>query len=108
MRLKLLKNILGMLAMASILLLGAVPTQADHIHPTSTQISDVSPNSEHLGFQEAADRHGEAAIHCGAPILGPDPISVPCPMTVAAVVYFSGDLARLVGESAQELRPPRR
>lgn len=106
-RLKLLRNIVSVLAMVIVLLLGAVPVQADHVHHTAP-LADVSLESEHFGLQDAADRHGEAAIHCGAPILGPDPISVPCPIAVATVVYFSGGLPRPLGVAAQELRPPRR
>lgn len=107
-RLKLLRNIVSVLAMVIVLLLGAVPVQANHMHDAASPVSDVSLESEHFGLQDAAERHGEAAIHCGAPILGPDPISVPCPMTVATVIYFSGDLPRPLGVAAQELRPPRR
>jgi hypothetical protein len=109
--LKLLRNIVSMLAMVMVLLLGAVPVhadQVDHVHQAASQASHASLASEHLGLQDTADLHGDAAIHCGAPILGPEPISVPCPMTVATVVYFAGDLPRPLGVAALELRPPRR
>lgn len=100
-----------MLAMVMVLLLGAVPVHADqtgHTHSAASLVSDISSETEHLSMQDAADRHGDAAIHCGAPILGPDPISVPCSLTVGTVVYFAGDLPRPLAVGAQELRPPRR
>lgn len=100
-----------MLAMVMVLLLGAVSVHADqteHVHHAASQVSDVSSEDEHPGMQDVADRHGDAAIHCGAPILGPEPISVTCSLTVATVVYFAGDLPRPLGVAAQELRPPRR
>jgi hypothetical protein len=106
-RLKLLRNIISVLAVVMVLLLGAVTVQADHVHAAALPASDVSSGLEHLNAQDVGERHGDAAIHCGAPILGPEPIGIPCSLTVGAVVYFAGHLPRPLAVAAQELRPPR-
>lgn len=100
-----------MLAMLVVLLLGAVPAHAahaEHGHHAGSELSASSSADEHLESQDATDRHSDAAIHCGAPILGPDPVSVPCATSVAPVVYFSGAPSRPLRVVAQDPRPPRR
>jgi hypothetical protein len=106
-QLKMLRNIVSVLAMVMVLLLGALPVQADHVHAAVFPASDVASELDHLDASDVGDRHGDAAIHCGAPILGPEPVGIPCSLTVGAVVYFAGHMPRPLAVAAQELRPPR-
>lgn len=95
--------------MIMVLMLGAVPVHAQeggHSHVVEADENaaadiqaDLSPDSH-----PADDR----SMHCGAPILGPEPVGLGCIVAVAEVTYPVRDTASPTDLSLKNLRPPRR
>ncbi|CAN7508427.1 hypothetical protein [Devosia sp. LjRoot3] len=106
---KLICNLLNMLAVVMVLLLGTVAAHAgsgEHQHTAS-----VETGIGHTADESAVikDHHqGGAAMHCGAPILGPETPSFDCTIHVATVAYPLVVVGNLQDFDFKDLRPPRR
>jgi hypothetical protein len=105
--LKLVWHFVNLMALLMVLLLGAVSVHADeagHAHGNLVHAS-VADTDSHADI--AQQGHGDAAIHCGAPILGPEPMTLGYSVRVAPMAYFDQDTAMPLELAVQDLRPPR-
>lgn len=107
---KLFCDIVNVLAMVMVLLLGAVSVHADEIRHSHAAAVHMSEGDTQFPPDAGQGTHlpGDAAIHCGAPILGPEPMTLGCSVRVASVSYFGEDAAKPLDLAIQNLRPPRR
>lgn len=104
---KLLGTIVNIMALLTVLMLGAFSVHAEeHVHASHVvEAWDTAP-SDHA-IDSHADHGGGAAMHCGAPILGPEEPILVCSIHVAAVRYFSHPSAPMLTVALDDLRPPR-
>lgn len=95
------------MALLTVLMLGALSVHADeHVHAGHVvEAWDTAP------FNHAIDSHADhgdgAAMHCGAPILGPEELVLACSVHVAAVRYFSRLSSPMLAVAMDDQRPPR-
>lgn len=107
---KLICDIVNVLAMVMVLLLGAVSVHADeitHSHEAPVHLSEADFQF-HPDARQGAQLPSDGAIHCGAPILGPEPMTIGCSVRVASVSYFGQNAAKPLDLAIRDLRPPRR
>lgn len=108
-RLKLIRQIVSLLAVVMVLLLGAVSVHADetgHSHDVPVHISADSHSQ--ADAVQPGHAHSDAVIHCGAPILTPAQIALGYSVRVASVAYYGQDASKPLDLAIQDLRPPRR
>lgn len=102
-------NLVNLVAMVMVLLLGTVSVRAAaDEHAQGWSIG--SPVEDHGHSHEVLPDHhqGGAAMHCGAPILGPDPLVLDCRISVAGVSYSGLAAGIWTNLKFENLRPPRR
>lgn len=109
-RLKLFCTILNAIALLAVLLLGTVSAHAesvghDHLHVASA--SEVVAAADHADLQNSDSSPAEPAMHCGAPILGPEPLRIDCAIRVIEVDFYPEVTPALSNSPSDNLRPPR-
>lgn len=106
--LKSLFRLVNMLALVMVLMLGAVSVHADDVD-LADRVQAETTHSDSHGSHASDHSHllGEAAVHCGAPILGIEPVSLSCPVQVSSVVYFAQETDIPMSLAIEDLRPPR-
>ncbi|MBJ3787028.1 hypothetical protein JEQ47_20085 [Devosia sp. MSA67] len=106
--LKPLSCLVNMLALLMVLLLGAVSVHPEDARPFDVATVEAAHN--HSPSSHTSDHShlpGDAAVHCGAPILGIEPVSLSCQVKVASVVYFDQETDIPLSLAIEDLRPPR-
>ncbi|QQR40076.1 hypothetical protein [Devosia rhizoryzae] len=104
---KLLCSIVNTTALIIVLLMGAISVHADEGARSGHTHFEVADMSSHGASEDDHPGSGETAIHCGAPILAAEPVSVHCALRADNVVYFGDDPVTELSLSVDASRPPR-
>jgi hypothetical protein len=108
--LQLVLRIINVIALAAVLVLGAVPAHAHLLHHGSTDDGIFLEQLDDVHVHESGDiephEHDDPAVHCGAPLLGPQLWSSACALRVARIAYDTFDSSGFSGPIRDNLRPP--
>lgn len=107
---KLLCTVLNAIALLAILLLGTVSAHAEsaeHSHQQINQASEINAAPEHVDLQGDTRSPGDPQMHCGAPILGPEPLLINFAIWVSEVSFYPEVTPALSYPRSDNLRPPR-
>lgn len=107
---KLLCTVLNAIALLTVLLLGTVSVHAEsagHDHRQIVGASEMVAVADHADLQEDGPSPSDPAMHCGAPILGPEPLGFNCTVRVTQVDFYPEITPALSNSRSDNLRPPR-
>lgn len=107
---KLLCTVLNVIALLTVLILGTVSVHADsadHSHQKIVGASELATVPDHVDLQDDSPSSSDPAMHCGAPILGPEPLGINCTVRVTQVDFYPEFMPVVSGSSSDNLRPPR-
>ena len=107
---KLVCTVLNAIALIAVLLLGTVSVHAEsagHSHPQIAEKSEMATVPDHDSLQDDSPSSSDPAMHCGAPILGPEPLRIDCAIRVTEVDFHPEVTPTLYDSLSDDLRPPR-
>lgn len=107
---KLLCTVLNVIALLTVLILGTVSVHADsadHSHQKIVGASELATVPDHVDLQDDSPSSSDPAMHCGAPILGAEPLRIDCAIRVTEVDFYPEVTPALSNSRSDNLRPPR-